>query len=205
MGFLDTVRQAAALLHDVGRVSERALRREFDLDDQHLDDLVEELVEVRRVATRDGDVLVAVSRPETSKGAAPPDPGAAARSDSAPSRRRLPSQLGILRAANTARPPRRSLVRRRRSEWFHRSCLCVPVGSPASSELSHCTVPARFVPDRRYHKYRAARLSHPDRLLNRVLRLGLTQKAVVADGTMVLGINGMVCFPPAGENRPYKR
>ena len=67
MGFLDTVRQAAALLHDEGRVSERALRREFDLDDQHLDDLVEELVEVRRVATRDGDVLVAVSRPETSR------------------------------------------------------------------------------------------------------------------------------------------
>ena len=74
MGFLDTVRQAAALLQDAGRVSERALRREFDLDDQHLDDLVEELVEVRRVATRDGDVLVAVSRPDTSEGAAPPEP-----------------------------------------------------------------------------------------------------------------------------------
>ena len=69
MGFLDTVRQAAALLHDEGRVSERALRREFDLDDQHLDDLVEELVEVRRVATRDGDVLVAVSRPTSERGA----------------------------------------------------------------------------------------------------------------------------------------
>jgi class 3 adenylate cyclase/tetratricopeptide (TPR) repeat protein len=75
VGFLDTVRQAAALLHDGGRVSERALRREFDLDDQHLDDLIEELVEVRRVATRDGDVLVAVSRPGTSKaGAAPQEP-----------------------------------------------------------------------------------------------------------------------------------
>jgi hypothetical protein len=66
VGFLDTVRRAAVLLRDEGRVSERALRREFDLDDQDLDDLVEELVEVRGVATRDGDVLVAVSRPETS-------------------------------------------------------------------------------------------------------------------------------------------
>jgi class 3 adenylate cyclase/tetratricopeptide (TPR) repeat protein len=74
VGFLDTVRQAAALLHDAGRVSERALRREFDLDDQHLDDLVEELVEVRRVATRDGDVLVAVRPPDTGNGAAPPEP-----------------------------------------------------------------------------------------------------------------------------------
>jgi class 3 adenylate cyclase len=66
VGFLDTVRRAAVLLRDEGRVSERALRHEFDLDDQHLDDLVEELVEVRGVATRDGDVLVAVNRPETS-------------------------------------------------------------------------------------------------------------------------------------------
>jgi class 3 adenylate cyclase/tetratricopeptide (TPR) repeat protein len=74
VGFLDTVRQAAALLREEGRVSERALRREFGLDDQHLDDLVEELVEVRRVATRDGDVLVAVSRPETSTGAPPHEP-----------------------------------------------------------------------------------------------------------------------------------
>ncbi len=74
MGFLDTVRRAAVLLRDEGRVSERALRREFDLDDQHLDDLVEELVEVRRVATRDGDVLVAVSRPETNERVAIQEP-----------------------------------------------------------------------------------------------------------------------------------
>ena len=74
MGFLDTVRQAAALLHDEGRVSERALRREFDLDDRHLDDLVEELVEVRRVATRDGDVLVAVRRLESTERGATEEP-----------------------------------------------------------------------------------------------------------------------------------
>jgi class 3 adenylate cyclase/tetratricopeptide (TPR) repeat protein len=74
VGFLDTVRRAAALLRDEGRVSERALRHEFDLDDQHLDDLIEELVEVRGVATRDGDVLVAVSRPEVSKQEARQEP-----------------------------------------------------------------------------------------------------------------------------------
>ncbi len=61
MGFLDTVRQAATLLSQEGRVSVRALRREFDLDDKILDDLVEELVDVRLVAVRDGDVLIAVS------------------------------------------------------------------------------------------------------------------------------------------------
>ncbi|MDQ1458805.1 MAG: hypothetical protein QOI08_289 [Actinomycetota bacterium] len=63
MGFLDTVRQAATLLRQEGRVSVRALRRELDLDDKTLDDVVEELVEVRLVAIRDGDVLTAVSEP----------------------------------------------------------------------------------------------------------------------------------------------
>jgi class 3 adenylate cyclase len=38
-------------------VSVRALRREFALDDDGLEELIEELVEIQRVATRDGQAL----------------------------------------------------------------------------------------------------------------------------------------------------
>ena len=41
MGFLDTVRHADTLLRQEGRVSVRALRRELDLDDKTLDDVVD--------------------------------------------------------------------------------------------------------------------------------------------------------------------
>jgi class 3 adenylate cyclase/tetratricopeptide (TPR) repeat protein len=59
-GFLDVVRRAEAHLEDEPRVSLRALQREFDLDDAAVEELVEELVDVRRVAVRDGSVLVSV-------------------------------------------------------------------------------------------------------------------------------------------------
>lgn len=65
-GFLDVVRRAEAHLEREPRVSIRALRREFDLDDDAVEALVEELVDVRQVAVRDGSVLVslrAVSMP----------------------------------------------------------------------------------------------------------------------------------------------
>ena len=57
MSFLDTVRRAKAYLEEQGRVSLRALKREFDLDDEALDELVEELVDVQHVAARDAKVL----------------------------------------------------------------------------------------------------------------------------------------------------
>ncbi len=41
-----------------GRVSLRVLKREFALDDDALDELVEELVEIQRVAVRDGQGLL---------------------------------------------------------------------------------------------------------------------------------------------------
>ena len=40
MSFLEIVRRARAHLEEQGRVSLRALRREFDLDDEALEDLV---------------------------------------------------------------------------------------------------------------------------------------------------------------------
>ena len=57
MSFLETIRRAKSFLKEQGRVSLRALKREFDLDDDALEELVEELVDVQQVATRDGKVL----------------------------------------------------------------------------------------------------------------------------------------------------
>ncbi len=59
MGFLDMVRRAADHLEEQRRLSVGALRREFELDDDALEDLVHELVEVQGLADRDGEILVA--------------------------------------------------------------------------------------------------------------------------------------------------
>jgi hypothetical protein len=55
MSFLETIRRAKAFLQEQGRVSLRALKREFDLDEDACDELVEELVDVQRVARYEGD------------------------------------------------------------------------------------------------------------------------------------------------------
>ena len=52
MGILDTVRRAKTHLQEYGRVSLRVLKREFQLDDNALEELVEELVDVQQVAAR---------------------------------------------------------------------------------------------------------------------------------------------------------
>src|SRR3990172_3953119 len=57
MSFLDTILRAKAYLEQQGRVSLRALRREFALDDDALEELIEELVDVQHVAARDGKAL----------------------------------------------------------------------------------------------------------------------------------------------------
>jgi len=69
MSFLETVEKARVALERNGRVSLRALQREFDLDDETLDELVEELVDVQQVAAREGKVLSWI-------GAVPPEPSA---------------------------------------------------------------------------------------------------------------------------------
>ena len=58
MSFLDAVGRAKSYLREHGRVSLRALEREFNLDDAAADELIEELVEIQRVAVRDGRALV---------------------------------------------------------------------------------------------------------------------------------------------------
>ena len=59
MKFSEVVNQASALLHSKGRMTYRALKREFDLDDEALEDLKEELIEAERVAVdENGKILV---------------------------------------------------------------------------------------------------------------------------------------------------
>ncbi len=57
MSFLETVRRAKDYLQEESRVSLRALKREFELDDETLDELIEELVEIQQVAVRDERAL----------------------------------------------------------------------------------------------------------------------------------------------------
>ncbi len=58
MSFLDIVTKVASYLQEHERVSLHALRLEFDLDDRGLDSLVAELVDIRQVAARTGQMLV---------------------------------------------------------------------------------------------------------------------------------------------------
>ena len=57
MSFIEMLGRAKALLREHGRLSFRALEREFDLDAEGVDVLVEELVDVQQVAAREGKVL----------------------------------------------------------------------------------------------------------------------------------------------------
>jgi adenylate cyclase len=57
MSFLETIVNARAHLERVGRVSLRALQREFELDDEMLEELVEELVDIQEIAVREGRAL----------------------------------------------------------------------------------------------------------------------------------------------------
>ena len=59
MKFSEMVDQAVEFLRRRARVSYRALKREFDLDDESLEDLKVELIDAQRIAVdEDGKVLV---------------------------------------------------------------------------------------------------------------------------------------------------
>ena len=59
MKFSEVVDQASEFLRRRERVSYRALKREFDLDDESLEDLKAELIDAQRIAVdEDGKVLV---------------------------------------------------------------------------------------------------------------------------------------------------
>jgi hypothetical protein len=68
MTFDELLMQVRELLQNKGRVSYRALKLQFNLDEEHLEGLKDELIEAERVATdEDGKVLVWVghNRPES--------------------------------------------------------------------------------------------------------------------------------------------
>ena len=59
MTFDDVLEQVIQLLQRQGRVSYRALKRRFALDDDYLEDLKEELIHAQQIATdEDGRILV---------------------------------------------------------------------------------------------------------------------------------------------------
>jgi class 3 adenylate cyclase/predicted ATPase len=70
MTFYEVIEHVIALLQRHGRVSYRALKRQFDLDDAYLDDLKAEIIEVQQLAAdQDGTMLV-----WTGDGGALPEP-----------------------------------------------------------------------------------------------------------------------------------
>ena len=72
MRFSEVVDQAIEFLRRRERVSYRMLKREFDLDDEALEDLKAELIDAQRIAAdEDGKVLVwtgEATKGETAKG-----------------------------------------------------------------------------------------------------------------------------------------
>jgi class 3 adenylate cyclase len=59
MQFYEVLAQIIELLQRQGRVSYRALKRQFDLDNEYLEDLKTEIIKAKRLAVdEDGDVLV---------------------------------------------------------------------------------------------------------------------------------------------------
>ena len=86
MKFSEIVNEASALLKASGRVSYRALRREFDLDDEALEDLKEELIHARQVA-HDEDKRILVwdaARSAAAEIETPPDAAALQTDSTAP-------------------------------------------------------------------------------------------------------------------------
>ena len=66
MNFEDILDQALAMLQRRGRVTYRTLRRQFNLDEETLEDLKAELIEAQRVAADEGGtVLVWTGGPAT--------------------------------------------------------------------------------------------------------------------------------------------
>src|SRR5215468_7820372 len=59
MTFDEILEQVITLLQRQGRVSYRALKRRFTIDDDYIDDLKEEIIYAQRIATdEDGRILV---------------------------------------------------------------------------------------------------------------------------------------------------
>src|SRR5215468_3632476 len=99
MTFDDVLAQVLELLQQEKRVSYRALKRHFDLDDEYLEDLKDEIIKAKRLATdEEGSVLVWIGDPQTGTAHAdqrPPPPAAQAQ----------PSSQGALLSPTPHAPP----------------------------------------------------------------------------------------------------
>jgi len=78
MTFDEVLAQVLELLQREGRVSYRALKRRFELDDEYLEDLKEEIIEAKRLAVDEGGRVLAWT------GGTPPAPTAAKDQEYAP-------------------------------------------------------------------------------------------------------------------------
>jgi hypothetical protein len=76
MKFSEIVEQTRTLLQRTGKVTYRVLKREFDLDEESLEDLKEQLIEAEELAIdKDGKMLVWVGNVEEDKGTRITDKG----------------------------------------------------------------------------------------------------------------------------------
>ena len=72
MSFIEIIDQVTALLRTRGRVTYRVLKREFDLDDEQIEDLKEELIDGQELAVdKDGKVLIWTGRETSDETASP--------------------------------------------------------------------------------------------------------------------------------------
>src|SRR6266853_2730750 len=84
MTFEELLDQAMALLQRRGRLTYRALKRQFDLDDDYLADLKAEIIQGQRLAVdEDGAVLVWTGGTEVTPRTIPPAPQPGAPPDTA--------------------------------------------------------------------------------------------------------------------------
>jgi len=84
VSFLDTILRAKTYLEGEGRVSLSALKREFELDDEVLEELIQELVDIQQVAAREGKALSWVGSVHTESSTQQPRPRATPAASSKP-------------------------------------------------------------------------------------------------------------------------
>ena len=145
MTFYEVLAQVIELLQRQGRVSYRALKRQFELDDAYIDDLKTELIQAQRLALdEDGMVLV-----WTGPTATPPTSTTEQAKRSVPAGRPLPQEQALPPAAA---PPAPEAERRQLtvmfcdlvgstpspSNWTLRTCArsCVPTRPPVPRSCS---------------------------------------------------------------------
>src|SRR5262249_18887055 len=106
MDFYTLLDQVVDLLRSRHRVSYRALKRQFGLDDDYLEDLKAELIKSQRLAVdEDGDVLVWTGSPGAPPASAPPTSPPAPEADG-----RMPAGAPLRAPAAPADAERRQLT-----------------------------------------------------------------------------------------------